>query len=135
MEMQTRLLMVAAVVECLAGAALILFPAGAITLLLDAEPGSGGSMIARVGGVALLALGVACAGAAAEIAGPARTWPVIAITLYNAGAGLALVGFAVRGMADGPAVWIAGIFHVALASAFATLAFAQVHAGIRRRAA
>jgi len=49
-------------------------------------------MIARVGGVALLALGVACAGAAAEVAGPARTWPVIAITLYNAGAGLALVG-------------------------------------------
>jgi hypothetical protein len=118
METERRLLIAAAVVECLAGTTFLLFPAVAVTLLLDAEAGSAGVMIARVAGVALFALGVACAGAATEIARPARTWAVMAITIYNAGAGLLLVAFAVRGMAYGPVVWIAGILHLGLASAF-----------------
>ena len=126
METQTRLLIAAAVVECLAGTAFLLLPAVAVTLVLGAEAGSAGLMIARVAGVALLALGVACAGAATEIARPARTWAVMAITIYNAGAGLLLVAFAVRGMAYGPVVWIAGILHLGLASAFATVGFRNV---------
>lgn len=124
-EEQTRLLTVAAVVECLAGLAFVLFPALAIALLLDAEPGSAGLMIARVAGVALLALGVACGGAATEVAGPARTWTVVAITFYNAGVGLLLVAFAARGMAGGPVVWIASVLHMGLALAFGTCAFAN----------
>lgn len=123
---QTRLLILAAVVECLAGLAFILFPAFTIALLLGPEPGSVGLMIARVAGVALLALGVACAGAATEVAGAARAWTVTAITLYNAGAGLLLVAFAARGMADGPVVWVAGVLHMGLALAFATCAFANL---------
>ncbi len=133
--MQLRLLTVAAVVECLAGAALIVFPAPAIAVLLDAELGSAGLMIARIAGVALLALGVACVGAATEIAGPARTWTVMAITLYNAGAGSLLIAFAARGIADGPVVWVAGVFHLGLALALGTAGFEHVNAVTRRRAA
>ena len=81
--METRLLAVAAAVECLAGLAFVLFPAIPIALLLDTEPGSTALMIGRVSGVALLALGVACTGAARAVAGSARTWTVIAITLFQ----------------------------------------------------
>ena len=80
-DMETRLLAVAAAVECLAGLAFVLFPAIPIALLLDTEPGSTALMIGRVSGVALLALGVACTGAARAVEGSARTWTVIAITL------------------------------------------------------
>lgn len=125
LEEQTWLLTVSAVVECLAGLAFVLFPTLTITLLLDTEPGTAGLMIARVTGVALLALGVACGGAATEAAGPARTWTVVAITFYNAGAGLLLVAFAARGMADGPVVWIASVLHMGLASAFGATALAN----------
>jgi hypothetical protein len=133
--MQARLVTVAAVIEGLAGAALILFPGPAIAVLLDAELGSAGLMIARIAGVALLALGVACVGAAREIAGHARTWTVMAITLYNAGAGLLLIAFAARGMADGPVVWVAGVFHLGLALALGAGGFENVNAVTRRRAA
>ena len=107
---------------------MVLFPALAIALLLDVAPGSAGLMLARIAGVALLALGVACAGAATEIAGLARMATVVAITLYNAGAGLLLIAFAARGMADGPVVWIAGAVHLGLASGFGIFAFANVDA-------
>jgi hypothetical protein len=124
-DMERRLLAVAAAVECLAGLAFVLFPAIPIALLLDSEPGSTALMIGRVSGVALLALGVACTGAARAVAGSARTWTVIAITLYNAGAGLLLLAFAARDMAQAPLVWIAAVCHLGLGSALATCTFAN----------
>jgi hypothetical protein len=130
-----RLLIVAAGVECFAGAALILFPTPAITLLLQVQPGSVAPMIARVAGVALLALGVACAGAAMETARPGRAWALRAITFYNAGVGLLLLAFDVRGMAHGPVVLIAWVFHLALALAFVVWGFESADEIPRRRAA
>ena len=124
--METRLLTIAAVCEGLAGLALILFPGYAIALLLDAEPHGPALMIARVAGVALLSLGVACAGAAMDVATAARRWTVVAITLYNAGAGVLLVAFAADRMAGGVVIWIAGVFHLVLASTFGAC-FADVH--------
>src|SRR6476660_9475176 len=52
-DMETRLLAVAAAVECFAGLAFVLFPAIPIALLLDTEPGSTALMIGRMSGVAL----------------------------------------------------------------------------------
>jgi hypothetical protein len=130
-----HLLIVAALVECFAGAALILVPTLSITLLLEVEPGSVAPMVARVAGVALLALGIACAGAAMETARPARGPVVAAITFYNAGVGVLLLAFDVRGTAHGPVVLIVWVFHLALAMAFAVWGLAGADETVRRRAA
>jgi hypothetical protein len=119
MTMQRQLLTIAAVIEWLAGLGLILAPGAAAALLLGAEPDSVGLMIGRVAGVALLALGIACWGARTDAGGAARSGTLIAITLYNAGAGLLLVVFAATGKAGGVMVWIAGVLHLGLAAGFA----------------
>jgi hypothetical protein len=113
-----RLLILAAVVEGVAGLTLLLAPTIAIALLLQPESHDAAQMIARVAGVALLSLGVACTGAARDVASIARSWTITAITIYNGGVGLLLVVFAVSGTALGPLVWFAGLFHVGLALAF-----------------
>jgi len=116
---QKKLLEIAAVIECLTGVAIILIPGIVIALLLGVEANSAALMIARVFGVALLCIGVACWGAATDSGGPARTGTLRAITLYNAGVGLALVAFAATGAAHGWLAWIAGALHLGLAVAFA----------------
>jgi hypothetical protein len=87
-------------------------------LLLGAAPDSEGMMIARIAGLALLALGVACWGAAADSHSPARSATLNAITIYNLGAGVLLVTFAALGKA-GFIAWGAGLFHLALGAGFA----------------
>jgi hypothetical protein len=118
MAMQRALLTIAAVLEVLAGAALIVVPALTISLLLGSEPHSDGSMIGRIAGAALLALGIACWWARADAGGAARNGTLNAITLYNAGAGLLLVVFAATGKAGGLVTGLAGILHCGLAAAF-----------------
>jgi hypothetical protein len=76
-------------------------------------------MIARIAGLALLALGVACWGAAADSPSPARSATLNAITIYNLGAGVLLVTFAALGKASGFIAWGAGLFHLALGAGFA----------------
>ena len=116
---QKKLLAIAAAVECLAGVAIILAPGSAIALLLGVEATRAAMMIGRLLGVALLSLGIACLGAATDTGGSARTGTLRAITLYNAGVGLALIMFAATGMTAGLLAWIAGILHLGLAAAFA----------------
>jgi len=87
-----------------------------IALLLGAEAGVQGEMIGRVAGVALVAIGVACAGAAADAGGPAQTGTIAAITIYNAGAGALLLLYAATGNAIGAVVWAVGVLHVAFAT-------------------
>ena len=117
--MQRPLLAIAAVLEGLTGVALVLLPGFAISLLLGTAPHSDGLMIGRVGGVALLRLGIACWWARTESGGAARTGTLNAITLYNAGAGLLLVVFAATGTAGSRVAGIAGVVHLVLAAAFA----------------
>ena len=117
--MQGRLLTVAGVAESLVGLAFLFAPGVTTALLLGAEPDSVGLMIARVAGVALLSLGITCWGGRADAGGAARMGTLRAITLYNAGAGLLLLIFAVMGKVGGPVVWTVGVLHVAFAAAFA----------------
>jgi len=117
--MQRRLFTLAAVVECLASLAFFVAPGATIAALFGAEPHHGALMIGRLAGVALLSLGIACWGARADPGGAARTGTLRAITLYNAGAGVLLVGFAATGQAGGLAPWGVGILHLGIASAFA----------------
>jgi hypothetical protein len=118
LTLQGRLFMVAAVAECLAGLALIVVPGAAAAVLLGAEPDSVGLMIGRVGGFALLSLGIACWGARSDAGGSARTGTLTAITFYNFGAGLLLAAFAATGNARGMPVWVAAVLHLSLALGF-----------------
>ena len=118
MRMQPRLLAVAAVMETLAGLGLILTPEATMQLLFGGRPDGVGTMMGRVAGVALLALAVACWGARGASGAEARLGAVRAITLYNAGAGVLLVLFAVTGQAAGLGVWSAALLHLALAAGF-----------------
>jgi len=122
---QKGLLAIAAVVECLTGVAIILVPGIVIALLLGVEPNSAAIMIARLLGVALLCIGIACWGATGDTVGSARTGTLRAITLYNAGVGLSLVAYAAGGMAHGWLVWIASILHLCLATAFAASGYSR----------
>lgn len=114
--MQTRLLTIAAVVECIVGLALVVLPGRIIALLLGVEPNVQGEMIGRLTGVALVAVGAACGGAAADTGGAAQSATIAAITLYNAGAGALLLLYAATGNAVGPVVWAVGALHVAFAA-------------------
>jgi hypothetical protein len=122
--MQRPLLFASVILECLAGTALLLFPGLSLVVLLGAAPDGVGLMVARVAGAALFALGIACAGAATEAARGTPAGILIAITFYNAVAGLLLLAFAVRGMAVGPVVWVAGALHLGLAAGFGASTFA-----------
>jgi hypothetical protein len=118
MRMQRTLLAIAAVVEALAGLGLTLTPDVTMQLLFGGRTDGVGMMMGRVAGVALLALGVTCWRARADSGGEARVGTVWAITLYNAGAGVLLVLFAVTGQAAGLGVWSAGLIHLAFAAGF-----------------
>ena len=119
MNKPRHVLAVAAVLEWGAGTALLLAPRMMIALLLGAEPHNDGLTVGRLAGVALLAVGNSCWGARADAGGPARTGTLMAITFYNAAAGLLLVAIVATGEAGSAAVWVTGVVHVALALSFA----------------
>jgi hypothetical protein len=120
-SVQRPLLTLFAVGEGLTGLGLILAPRLTSALLLGRQPGLVGPMIARVTGVALAALGIACWGARTDPGSAARSATIEAITAYNAGAGLFLVMFGATGKARGRVVWGAGVLHLCLAAAFASV--------------
>jgi hypothetical protein len=117
--MQRTLLTIAAALECAAGAALVFLPALTISLLLGVESHVDGLMVARVGGVAIFALGIACWWARRDAGGAALTGTLNAITIYNWGAGLLLLVFAATGTAGGVVTALTGVLHLGLAVAFA----------------
>ncbi len=115
-----RLLAVAAVGEALTGAALLASPALVVRLLLGAEVAGVGAAIARVTGIALIALGVAC-------------WPGPATKGMLAYGGLVtsyLAYLGIRGEWAGPLLWPAVAVHAALTVALAR-AFRRKERGSR----
>ena len=115
--MRAEVLRIAAAVECFAGLAFSLIPAFIVSLLLGIEPGSAAVLVARVTGLALLSLGIACWGAGTDSGSPAQTATFRAITVYNAGVAGLLITFGVTGQAHGVFLWFSAIVHVLLAGA------------------
>ena len=115
--MTRNLLIVTAAAEAATGAALIAAPAALASLLLGASLVSSGAMtVARVAGVAMLSLGLACWLARDEGRTPAGRAIVAAMLLYNvAVAALLAHGGLALGL-DGIALWPAALAHVALAA-------------------
>lgn len=110
-----RLLTATAVIELGAGLALLGFPSAASRLLLGVPlEGPAGSVVARVGGAGLLALGTACWLARIDARSRAARGVVGAMLLYNLGAFVVLGVAGLRGHPVGVALWPAVGLHLAM---------------------
>lgn len=110
------LLTVTAFIEVGAGAVLMGFPAAAVKLLFDSTLDSpAGTILGRIAGSALCALGIGCWLARGAGRGPAAGGLVAGMLFYNVAA-VALFAFAGLGpKLVGVALWPAVILHAAMA--------------------
>ena len=104
-----KLLIVIAFGEAVAGLALLIAPSLVVPLLFGQEPAGVAVALARVTGIALLALGVAC------WPGP----PASGLLTYNAVAAIYLSGLGVAGGLTGVLLWPAAVLHAVLAALLA----------------
>jgi hypothetical protein len=111
---KTRLLfIVTAVLEVGIGVALLVSPALAISILIGAPfETTADSVVGRVGGAALLALGVACWLARNDEHARAATGLIVSILLYNVAAVVVLAYAGVGLRLFGIGLWPAVVLHV-----------------------
>ena len=114
--MVRALLIATAIVETATGAGLLLAPAMPVSLLLGATlEGSVATIVARVLGAALVALGLVCWLARDDFSSPASRGLVAGLLFYDVAAP-ALLAFAWLGPElRGVALWPAVVAHAALA--------------------
>jgi hypothetical protein len=106
---KNRLLAFAAISEAATGLALWLQPEGVGQLLLGAELTGIGVIVARLAGIALLALAVAC--------WPGK--PLLAMMGYSAASALYLAYLGITGGAYGVLLWPAVVLHLGLTALLA----------------
>ena len=99
------MLPITAVAEAATGLALLVVPSLVGRLLFNAELSGISIVIARVAGIALIALGVACL---------PRFTPLCGMLTYSGLATIYLAIVAVRGELVGPLLWPAVVLHAAL---------------------
>ena len=103
-----NVLRLAAAVEVATGAAALIVPSLVGRLLLDQRLAGVSVILARVFGVALVALGVACWGR-----------PLLGMLIYNASMMLYLAYLGVAGGVTGVLLWPAVVLHLALTALLA----------------
>lgn len=108
---RSRLLSLGALVETLAGLGLLIDPAGGAALLLGASLDTSARVIARLGGGALLALGIACWSARPIPCTSASRGTALALMFYNAVAAVMLVWARVALAISTPSLLTAAVFH------------------------
>jgi len=109
------LLIIAAVIEALAGVALLLIPTVAVSALLGAPLDTPtGLVAARIAGAALLALAIACWQARNGERGNPANGVVEAMTFYNFAAALVLVYAGIRLELRSALLWPAILLHLGL---------------------
>ena len=112
-----KLLITTAVLESATGLGLVASPALLATLLLGGGLDTPAAMtVARVAGVALLAIGLACWLARSDCASRAARGLVTALLLYNLGAGALFAHAALTLQPDGMAVWGVVAIHTVMAA-------------------
>ena len=105
--MMPVVVLVSASVEIIAGLALLIAPATGVGLLLDAEAGEAGLVMARFAGIGILSLGIACL--------PGRQGS--ALFVFNAGVAALLALAGLMRSLGGLLLWPVVLLHVALAVA------------------
>jgi hypothetical protein len=99
-----RVLILAAVSEVATGVGLLILPALVVRLLFGVEPSGVAVVIARVTGIALISLGIAC--------WPGRMNPFRGMLTYNALMSSYLVWVGIQGEWVGPLLWVVAVLHV-----------------------
>ncbi len=99
-----RLLAVVGAGEAFTGLALVIYPSPVVRLLFGAEIAGAGTVMSRMAGIALIALGVAC------WPGP----PLVGMQTYSALATVYLAYVGIRGEWAGPLLWPAVALHAVL---------------------
>ncbi len=106
---------VTAVIELGAGLALLCCPSATVALLVGAPLEAPAALtVARVGGAALLTLGVACWLARGDTQSRAARGLIASMVLYNFGAVVILGAAGIRSQPVGVALWPAVVLHAAM---------------------
>jgi hypothetical protein len=109
------LLIVKSVVECLAGLALALFPSMPVSLLLGSPPnGAVGIVVCRIGGTALLTMGIACWWARNDSQSRAATGLIVAMLVYDVTVVVILILARFAARLSGIGLWPAVALHSGL---------------------
>ncbi len=104
--------------EILAGSAALIVPAPVVSLLLGASMDQIASILARLFGAGVFALGLACLKARHDAASPAGVAVSMGITTYNLLAAVVLLWTAAASGLGGLLLWGAGIGHAVLGALF-----------------
>jgi len=127
------LLMIMAAAETAVGLGLIAAPSSGVQLLLGAPLGTPVAItVARVTGIAMLALGVACWMAREDTNSLAGRGLLSAMLIYNGGVGALLAYAALGAGVSSVALWPVAITHAGLAGA-CVWALARMKSGDRNR--
>jgi hypothetical protein len=117
--MSLRLLLtLAGGLEILAGVLTLISPAAAVTMLLGVPVDSVASVLTRLFGTGVFALGLACLKARDDLGSPAGLALSIGITSYNVLAAVVLIWAAAGLGLGGLLLWTAGIGHAVLGMLF-----------------
>ena len=117
--MSLRLLLtLAGGLEMLAGSAALITPALVVSLLLGGPVDPIASVLARLFGTGVFALGLACLKARNDVGSPAGLAVSLGITSYNVLAAVVLLWTAAGSGLGGLLLWGAGIGHAALGALF-----------------
>ena len=100
-----------AIIEIMAGLAFLAAPSLVVDLLLGEEIGAVGVTVARVLGIGLLSLGVACWETPGQTM---RLAPRVGLCLYNVGATIVFVIVGTSGGMNGILLWPAAILHAVI---------------------
>jgi hypothetical protein len=104
--------------EILAGLPALITPGPLLSLLLGGPVDPIASVLARLFGAGVFALGLACLKARHDVASPAGLSVSLGITSYNLLAAVVLIWTAAESDLGGLLLWGAGIAHAALGALF-----------------
>ena len=107
-----RLLAIAAIGEAATGLVALAYPPLVVRLLFGAEIDGIGTVVCRIAGISLIALGLACW--SGRDTGRSLVWPAGAMLTYGLLATLYLAFLGVGGRWLGPLLWPAVVVHALL---------------------
>ncbi len=112
------LLKISGALEALVGVLALISPAPLVSLLLGVPTDSLATVLARLFGAGVFALGLACLKARNDVGSPAGLAVSVGITSYNVLAAVVLIWAAAGLGLGGMLLWAAGIGHAVLGALF-----------------